>query len=173
MQQPQSAPPISDAPAPGRVPEPKRPRTTRWPKDTGSIISTCIESYPNSHLFPHANRGQSAGVEDDSIPSHQQLTAAAACLQSGRWAQAEAICRQLLLREPSNADALHMLGYLAHRAGQRSQAIELLSRAISGKPDQASFHSTLGVVLSTDGRIEQAIEAYRRALALEPQAAQT
>jgi protein O-GlcNAc transferase len=124
-------------------------------------------------LFPQAKRGQSAGVQDEPIPSHQHLTAAAACLQAGRWAQAETICRQVLAGNPSDADALHMLGYLAHRAGKSGQAIELIGRAIAAKPDQASFYSTLGVVLSADGRTEDAIAAYRRSLALAPQAALT
>lgn len=64
--------------------------------------------------------------------------------QSGRLAEAEALYRQVLAAEPRHADALHMLGVLAHQVGRNDVAAELIGQAIVVAPGVADFHSNLG-----------------------------
>jgi hypothetical protein len=39
--------------------------------------------------------------------------------QAGRWAEADALYRQILAAEPDNPDALHLRGVLAHQTGRQ------------------------------------------------------
>jgi protein O-GlcNAc transferase len=88
--------------------------------------------------------------------------------QAGRLREAEVIYRQVLAREPRNADALHLLGMLAHQAGQHEQAIGLIGQAIAAAPAVAHYHSNLGNVLRAVGRLDEAVVCYCQSLALDP-----
>jgi len=61
--------------------------------------------------------------------------------QAGRRATAEAMYRQILSQEPTNAAALHLLGILAHQDGHPDEAIRLINEAIAISPDRAAYHS--------------------------------
>jgi len=88
--------------------------------------------------------------------------------RSGRLAEAESICRQILSVEPRHADALHMLGVIAHQVGRHDVAVEMIHRALDLAPDAPAFHCNLGVALEKLGRADEAIAAYRRAVELMP-----
>ncbi|MEE8428573.1 MAG: tetratricopeptide repeat protein, partial [Gammaproteobacteria bacterium] len=45
--------------------------------------------------------------------------------QAGRLAQAEAIYRRILERQPDHADALQLLGMAAHQQGRHAEAADL------------------------------------------------
>ena len=51
--------------------------------------------------------------------------------QSGQLSQAEAIYRQLLGIDPTNADALHLLGVIAHQTGNHKSAVASYDKAIA------------------------------------------
>ena len=55
----------------------------------------------------------------------EALAAGLAHHQAGRLADAEAIYRDILAVEPRHAEALHLLGVLAHQIGQNEAAIAL------------------------------------------------
>ena len=88
--------------------------------------------------------------------------------QIGQFGQAETICHQLLATQPNHADALQLLGLLAHRMGQSETAVELMRKAIAANPRVNDYHNNLAVMLTTQGRLEEAVETYRTALALSP-----
>ena len=88
--------------------------------------------------------------------------------RAGRLAEAEALYRQVLAREPNRADALHLLGVLASQLGRTEAAIEMIGRAIAGNPEVPEYHNSLGVALRGAGRLGEAIAVYRRAIALRP-----
>ena len=67
--------------------------------------------------------------------------------QAGRLAEAEGLYRQVLAQQPHNADALHLLGLLAKRAGRLDMAADLIGRAIAIMPGAAVFQVSLGVRL--------------------------
>jgi tetratricopeptide (TPR) repeat protein len=88
--------------------------------------------------------------------------------QAGRFAEAEAIYRQIILQQPQHADALHWLGVLAMQTGRLDWALELIPRAIALQPRRAHFYAHLGLALQSAGRGNDAAEAFGKALALQP-----
>ncbi|HUN41277.1 MAG TPA: tetratricopeptide repeat protein [Acetobacteraceae bacterium] len=83
---------------------------------------------------------------------------------SGDFVGAQAFARRLLTRDPSHADALHVLGACAYEAGDPAAATALLARA----PVRADILSDLGVMQRAQGDSAAAEQTLRRALALDP-----
>jgi tetratricopeptide (TPR) repeat protein len=81
----------------------------------------------------------------------------------------EADLRDVLSREPDNADALNALGYtLADRTERYQEAHDLIKRAYELKPDNHYIVDSLGWVLYRLGRLDEAIKHLRRAMELNP-----
>lgn len=85
-----------------------------------------------------------------------------------RFKEAEALYREVLATAPRHADALHLLGLLAHQTGHPDDAAKLIRSAISADGERAPYHYHLGVVLSGLGDQEGAERAYRTAIRLQP-----
>ena len=66
-------------------------------------------------------------------------------------------------RRAEPADALHLLGLIAHQAGRHEVAVEYIERAIALKEDAVPFHNNLGEVYRALHRISKAVACYRRA----------
>ncbi len=88
--------------------------------------------------------------------------------QGGRLQAAEQICRQILQAEPNQADAIHLLGVIAHQVGKHEIAVEYIGRAIGLKGNVAVFHNNLGEAYRVLRMIPEAVACYRRALELQP-----
>jgi predicted O-linked N-acetylglucosamine transferase (SPINDLY family) len=88
--------------------------------------------------------------------------------QNGNLKAAERIYRQVLVTDPNDPDALHLLGILLRRKGDPAQGIALIRRALSHRPDFAEAHYNLGNALVDAAQPAEAIAAYRRAVALRP-----
>jgi tetratricopeptide (TPR) repeat protein len=88
--------------------------------------------------------------------------------QAGRRDRAEALYRRVLQKDPDNAEALHLLGVIAHERGRHSRAIQLIERALASLPEFPAAHVNLGNALRATGRLEEAAESYRRAIGLKP-----
>jgi tetratricopeptide (TPR) repeat protein len=101
-------------------------------------------------------------ILDDGLGHHRQ----------GRLAEAEQAYRRILLIDPGHADSLHLLGMLAHQAGNHDVAAELILRAIAIHPQAASYHSNLGNVLFQQGKAQASAACYMRALSLNPNLAE-
>jgi protein O-GlcNAc transferase len=98
----------------------------------------------------------------------QKMDLALEHFSSGRLVDTEGICREIIGVQPQNAEALHLLGVLAHRAGQLDAAVELMRCAIANSPEAAEYYSNLGVMLTSQGRLDEAAAACRGALARQP-----
>jgi protein O-GlcNAc transferase len=86
----------------------------------------------------------------------------------GQLNEAEQAYRQMLVRQPNNPDALHLLGVIAYQRKQYSEAIELISAAIALGSRTPEYRNNLGNVYFAQGQIEEAEACYRKALKLNP-----
>ncbi|MBA4190347.1 MAG: hypothetical protein C0467_20360 [Planctomycetaceae bacterium] len=103
------------------------------------------------------------------MPEVVELLATALRLhKSGNLPHAERLYRQILQEDPQNADALHLLGVIAHQAGQHEVAIGLIQRAVAGNSLIPAFHTNLGNAYRSAGRLAEARSSYEQALKLDP-----
>jgi tetratricopeptide (TPR) repeat protein len=102
-----------------------------------------------------------------------ELTPAAQCeaghrlLQSGQSLEAQLCCQKLLASDPNHADALHLMGLIAFRAGQYDHALEWTARAIAQEP-KPDYIASLATTLLKQGRREEALKAFDKAVQLKP-----
>jgi Flp pilus assembly protein TadD/2-polyprenyl-3-methyl-5-hydroxy-6-metoxy-1,4-benzoquinol methylase len=88
--------------------------------------------------------------------------------QRGQLEQAAATCQRILLQEPQQPDALHLLGLIAHQQGNPQAAVDFIARATKVAPTQSTFHYNLGGMLKDLGELDLAANSYRRVLSLTP-----
>ncbi len=88
--------------------------------------------------------------------------------QAGRLAEAEVLYRQILRTQPQHADALHLLGVIAHQRGEHEAAVTQIAQAIHIDRGVAAYHNNLGEALRAQGKLDQARAAYEQALSLRP-----
>ena len=136
-------------------------------------------------LMPFEAEGQRRAVQAAAIIAAQAASAAAPAVEEvqgtapgyalivaeqkrrrGLLADADDLARRAVDADPANAEAVHMLGIIAHQSGKAAEAIEHLRRAISLKPDVALYHANLCEMCRLAGRIDEAVAAGRRAIAL-------
>jgi tetratricopeptide (TPR) repeat protein len=107
------------------------------------------------------------------LPNNTDLLYARAMVaaQADRVADLERDLREVLSREPENADALNALGYtLADKTDRLEEALTLIERAHVLKPDDHYIVDSMGWVLHRLGRNKDAETQLRRALELQPDA---
>jgi Flp pilus assembly protein TadD len=97
-----------------------------------------------------------------------QLTQASASFSRGELAQAESVCRTVLAAAPNNAAALHLLGLVRARGGDRQGGEELLRRSVELEPADTRLRLNFATFLRRAGRLEEAERVYRRVLQLAP-----
>jgi tetratricopeptide (TPR) repeat protein len=88
--------------------------------------------------------------------------------QAGRLPAAEQMYRQILSVDPNQADAVHLLGVIAHQVGKHEIAVEYIGRAIELMGNEAHLHNNLGEAYRALRRLTEAVACYRRALELNP-----
>src|SRR5262245_20489457 len=86
----------------------------------------------------------------------------------GRIAEAEAVYRSVLARDPRQFDALHLLGLIRYQQGRAGEAHELLSQAIKLRPRSPQALAILMAALLPPGRLEEALAACDRLIGLDP-----
>ncbi|HWZ64838.1 MAG TPA: tetratricopeptide repeat protein [Steroidobacteraceae bacterium] len=97
-----------------------------------------------------------------------QLTRASASFSRGELAQAESVCRAVLADHPGNAAALHLLGLVRARGGDRRAGEELLRRSVELDPTDTRLRVNLATFLRRADRLEEAEHVYRAVLELAP-----
>ena len=91
--------------------------------------------------------------------------------RAGRVSEALALYRGILEADPRHADALHMSGEIALRAGRPDLAAELTGKALEIHGDASIILVTYGAALGAQGKLVEAAAVYGRALALDPKCA--
>ena len=88
--------------------------------------------------------------------------------RSGRLPQAEKAYNDILAIQPANADALNLLGVIAHQSGNETRAVDLIGRALRQNAQVPLYHNNMGAALRALGRNAEAAEHYRKAVTLDP-----
>jgi Flp pilus assembly protein TadD len=112
-----------------------------------------------------ANR---AAAEVEPVTDGERLSAAVGLIARGDVAEADAIARGVLARDPSNAEALNLLGAAAIARQDGPGAVRVLAAAASAFPDRAEIVSNLAVAYQMTGAQDAALAAAEHACALEP-----
>ncbi len=86
---------------------------------------------------------------------------------AGRLTEAELMYKQILAVTPGHADALHLLGLVAHHSGNFDNAVDFIMAALERSP-QALYYFNLGNVMTAHNRHAAAAECFRQAVALQP-----
>lgn len=100
--------------------------------------------------------------------SAQLLRQARKLHENGRLRDAEALYRRILATDPTEPDALHLLGVIAAEAGDLKTAAELISEAIANRGTDASYFLSLGNCFAGLGRFAEAQAAYEMSVTLAP-----
>lgn len=88
--------------------------------------------------------------------------------QAGRWAQAEAIYREVLAAMPGQAEALDLLGALLAQTRRAEEGIAILREAVAADPRRVSAWMNLGLLLRGRDALEEALGCYRRVVEIDP-----
>ncbi len=111
-----------------------------------------------AHTFQPKPGTTVQNVVDEAIEFHR----------AGNLYEAEIRYRLVLDKQPNNVDALHLLGLIAHSAGDQILAQNLVSRACQLSPTSSAFSNTLGEIYRVRGRLDMAYHYYQKALRHDP-----
>lgn len=114
--------------------------------------------------------GRFQGKTQKPVPSdiRQQLVRGTALLQQGKFAEAEICVQDIVRRQPSNFEALHLLGVVALQTGRIDRCVGLIAKAIKINPNVPAAHCNLAAALQQIGRHKEAVASYGKAIALKP-----
>ncbi|MCK1449949.1 tetratricopeptide repeat protein [Bradyrhizobium sp. 35] len=96
------------------------------------------------------------------------ISTANAAYGQGRYAETEALCRQILNELPEHFGALHLLGLGAFASRHFEAAKQALKHAVTVDPRSAQAFSDLGATHFALGEYEDARTSLERAIALKP-----
>jgi SAM-dependent methyltransferase/tetratricopeptide (TPR) repeat protein len=86
--------------------------------------------------------------------------------RAGRINEAQAICRQILAREPAHVQSLNLLGLMAQASGDHRLALKMFAKAIAADEVNAACHYNAGNSYQALGNRGKAIAHFTNALAL-------
>ena len=81
--------------------------------------------------------------------------------QKGNLDGAVEIYKKILIKDPSNADALHLLGVVYAQKGKYQIASEFLQKAIEINPNDENYHKNFGNLYLELGRLNEAVSSYK------------
>ena len=107
-------------------------------------------------------------MAETQLSLNDALQLAAKQYEAGNSSGTTYLCQQILAVEPRQADAMHLLGLLAERAGDLASAIEHVRRAISIDPKFVAAHFSLGRMYEAVRDLPNAIDCFRQVTLLDP-----
>jgi tetratricopeptide (TPR) repeat protein len=103
-----------------------------------------------------------------SPQQRDRLQRAYALHQKGQLEHAAALYREVLAIEPSQLDALHLLGMALYGLGRPENALASFERALRHAPHSVEAHFYSGVLLTDLKRYPDALDHFERTIALAP-----
>ena len=88
--------------------------------------------------------------------------------QAGRFREAEALYQTILKQEPRHADALHLLGVMAHQLGRNDVAVQMIVEAIRINPNEPGYYNNCGEAYRALNQHDRAVALYEQALSRKP-----
>lgn len=88
--------------------------------------------------------------------------------RQGLFADAKALYEEILLKDPNNADVLHLLGILLGQSLESAQAKAYLAQALVLQPNNATFHNSMGNICKQLNEYNEAEQHYKKAIELQP-----
>ncbi|WP_298243069.1 tetratricopeptide repeat protein [uncultured Bradyrhizobium sp.] len=122
-----------------------------------------MQSSAGARAFQNARLQKKLKKQADAI-----IPAAASAYGQGRYAECEALCRQILQAIPDHFDATHLLGVCAQQGGRLEEAQQLLERAIAIDPRAHEAQSNLAAVYFALQKLDAARACQEKAIALKP-----
>lgn len=87
-------------------------------------------------------------------------------VENGAFAEADAICLEILSQDPADSQALFLRGLISFQQGEADRAIGLIRTATENDSNNPSYIATLGAMLIDAGNASEAIIALEKAVAL-------
>ena len=86
--------------------------------------------------------------------------------KQSRFKDARTVYEQVLVKQPNNFDALHLLGVTFLSGENAAEAVRLILKALEVNPQDAIAHTNLGVAYANLKQHEKALEAYEKAISI-------
>ena len=99
----------------------------------------------------------------------EALAQARSVWRLGQHAEAQAICQDILSRQPDHVDTLFLSAEIAASQGESDRALQVFRKVLDLKPDHAPAHYKCGNLLKDRQQIEAALASYDQAIALDPE----
>ncbi|MCW2078111.1 UNVERIFIED_ORG: putative O-linked N-acetylglucosamine transferase (SPINDLY family) [Bradyrhizobium japonicum] len=122
-----------------------------------------MQSSVGARAFQNARLQKKLKKQADAV-----ISAAASAYGQGRYAETEALCRQIVQAVPDHFDATHLLGLSVQQGGRLEEAQQLLERAIAIDPRSHEAHNNLAAVYVVLQKFEAARACQEKAIALKP-----
>jgi len=106
-------------------------------------------------------------ANDQQLTIPQAMQLAEQHQASGNLQQTEQVLRQILQAQPQHTQALHLLGVVAHQAGNIELATQLIAQAIAIRPDVALFRSNLCEMYRQLNKLDDALIHGKKAVELD------
>jgi tetratricopeptide (TPR) repeat protein len=103
-----------------------------------------------------------------SPPLEDSLERARQLRDAGKFAEAEAIYRQLLVEHPNDPNTMGGFGGLLHARRQYQEAIPFLRAVAAARPGSGKTWMLLGDCLHHTAQVQPAIDAFRKFLEIRP-----
>lgn len=113
-------------------------------------------------------RKPASPAPSDDLSIDEALRRAHAHWNAGQADQAELLCQRVLAVWPGQADALHLMGVMAHAYGNLDLALQHVRQACRAPRAPALYFSNLAEMCRQRGLLDEGEQAGRRATALEP-----
>jgi tetratricopeptide (TPR) repeat protein len=104
--------------------------------------------------------------------TEEKIQQASSCFNAGKYAEAKALCTDILQAWPNNVEVLHLSGITSAQTRNFEEAVGLMARAIFLAPDNPLYYANLGNVFLASNQPGSALALFDKAIQLKPDSAQ-